>query len=230
MVSGSVGEVRFDVAAILFDIDGTLVDSTAVVERSWRAWSVDHGLDPEAVLAVCHGRRSADTVAQFVAPAHRAGAVADLDRRELADVDGVVALPGALSLLSSLPTDRWAAVTSGSRRLMRARLQAAGLPVPAVLVSGDEVSVGKPDPEGYLTAAAALGRDIRQCLVVEDAPAGVDAGRAAGSQVLAVTTTHARSRLVGADAVIADLEGCTVHLSAERLVVTGTGLGQGDSS
>ena len=225
-----MGDMRFDVAAILFDIDGTLVDSTAVVERSWRAWAVAHGLDAEAVLAVCHGRRSADTVAQFVPPADQAAAVADLDRRELADFDGIVALPGAQSLLSSLPADRWAAVTSGSQQLMRARLHAAGLPVPAVLISGEDVSLGKPDPEGYLKAAARLGWSIDQCLVIEDAPAGVDAAQAAGSQILAVATTHVPSRLTTADAVIPDLTACRVHLSDQLLVVTAADLSQSDST
>lgn len=214
--------MRFEVTALLFDIDGTLVDSTAVVERSWRAWASERGLDVDAVLRVCHGRRSADTVALFVPPAEQAAAVADLDLRELADFDGIVALPGARSLLSRLPADRWAAVTSGSQRLMRARLQAAGLPTPAVLVSGEDVTLGKPDPEGYLKAAAALGLGIDRCLVIEDAPAGIDAARAAGAQVLAVATTHAPSRLRAADAVIPDLSASTLETTDRGLVLTTT--------
>lgn len=215
--------MQFEVAAILFDIDGTLVDSTAAVERSWRTWAADRDLDPEAVLAVCHGRRSADTIAGLVPPAEHAAAVAHLDRLELADFDGIVALPGAQALLSRLPTDRWAAVTSGSQRLMRARLHAAGLPAPAVLISAENVTLGKPDPEGYLKAAAALGRDIGRCLVVEDAPAGIDAGRAAGSPTLAVATSHASSRLTRADAVIPDLTACSVSVTDQGLVVTTVG-------
>lgn len=212
--------MRFEVAALLFDIDGTLVDSTAVVERSWRGWASDRGIDADAVLRVCHGRRSADTVALFVLPADQTAAVADLDRRELEDFDGIVALPGSRQLLSRLPADRWAAVTSGSQRLMRARLQAAGLPTPEILVSGEDVANGKPAPDGYLRAAAALGWSIDRCLVIEDAPAGIDAARAAGAQVLAVTTTHDPSRLATADAVIPDLTASTVEITDSGLVLT----------
>lgn len=211
--------MRFETAALLFDIDGTLVDSTPVVERSWRAWASERRLDPDAVLRVCHGRRSADTVALFVPPAERRAAVADLDRRELEDLDGIVALPGSRRLLSRLAPDRWAAVTSGGRRLMRARLQAAGLPAPEVLVSGEDVTNGKPDPEGYLKAATALGWRIDRCLVIEDAPAGIDAARAAGAQVLAVATTHDPSRLGRAHAVIPDLAACSVEMTERGLVL-----------
>ena len=132
------------------------------------------------------------------------------------------ALPGTQSLLRRLPADRWAAVTSGSRELMRARLTAAGLPIPEVLVSAEAVEAGKPEPEGYLKAAAALGRDIRRCLVVEDAPAGIHAGRAAGAQVLAVTTSHPASDLTSADAVVPDLTACDLELAPDGVIVSTT--------
>ncbi len=212
--------VRLEVDAILFDIDGTLVDSTAAVERSWRTLATRHALAVEDLLRVCHGRRSEDTIAEFLPEPERAAAVADLEQLELADLVGVVALPATRSLLASIPHDRWAAVTSGPQDLMRARLGAAGLPVPEVLVAAADVARGKPDPEGYLAAAAALGRNIRRCLVVEDAPAGIEAGRASGAHVLAVATSHQACELGRADRVVADLSACTMEWVADGLVVT----------
>ena len=205
----------FEVDAILFDIDGTLVDSTGTVERTWRAWAAHRGLPADEILAVCHGRRTEDTVADFLPAAVRATGVAELERLELDDLDDVAALPGALEILCLLPHDRWATVTSGSGSLMRARLGAAGLPLPRVLVSAEDVSVGKPDPQGYRRAAEAL--------VVEDAPAGLAAGRAAGATVLAVATSHPADELTSADAVVADLRSVRVRTSTERLVVEVTG-------
>lgn len=212
--------MRFDVEAILFDIDGTLVDSTAAVERTWRTFADSRGLDVDEILRVCHGRRSEDTIAEFLAVEEQAAAVTELEQMELADLDDVIALPGTGPLLSSLPPERWAAVTSGSQALMRARLAAAGLPVPDVLVAAGDVARGKPDPEGYLKAAAALGRDITRCLVVEDAPAGIEAGRAAGAQVLAVATSHEASELARAGKVVQDLTRCRVQPSGDGLVVS----------
>jgi mannitol-1-/sugar-/sorbitol-6-phosphatase len=191
--------------AILFDIDGTLVDSTPVVERSWQTWAQEYDVDFEALMRVCHGRRTEDTVADFVTPQQRAAAVARLQALELADFDGVTALPGAQQLLDMLPRRQWAAVTSGERSLMTARLTAAGLPIPDMLICAEDVAEGKPSPEGYLKAAAGLGVDAAQCVVVEDAPAGIAAGRAAGAQVLAVTTTHDARHVSGADAIVTDL-------------------------
>ena len=210
--------MRFEVQAILFDIDGTLVDSTPAVERTWRSWAAARGMD--AILAVSHGRRSEDTIADVLPPGQRAAAVVELEQMELDDLDSVVALPAAGELLAGLPPERWAAVTSGSRRLMRARLAAAGLPVPAVLVTADDVSQGKPDPAGYLLAAESLGFAAEHCLVVEDAPAGLQAGRAAGAHVLAVATSHPAEGLGPADAVVADLTFVSVEASAGGLVVT----------
>lgn len=212
--------VRLDVEAILFDIDGTLVDSTGAVERSWRTWAARRKVDADAILRVCHGRRSEDTIALFVGDGELDAAVNELARLELSDLDDVVALPATETLLKRLPADRWAAVTSGGRSLMQARLGAAGLPVPNVLISAEDVNLGKPDPEGYLKAAAALGYDIAQCLVVEDAPAGIEAGRAAGAHVLAVATSHDSSELRAANAVIPTLEHCDVQCGPNLLAVT----------
>ena len=214
--------MRFRVDAVLFDIDGTLVDSTAAVIRMWTTWAAKHGIDADEILRVCHGRRTEDTLGMFLPAGQHATAIAELEQWELADMDDVRALPGTQSLLRRLPADRWAAVTSGSRELMRTRLTAAGLPIPEVLVSAEAVEAGKPEPEGYLKAAAALGRDIRRCLVVEDAPAGVHAGRAAGARVLAVTTSHPASDLTSADAVIPDLTACDLELAPDGVIVSTT--------
>jgi len=210
----------FTVDAVLFDIDGTLVDSTAAVVRTWRVWAAAHGLDAQRILQVCHGRRSEDTIAEFLPPDQRAAAVIELERLELDDLADVIALPGTKALLPRLPAGRWAAVTSGSRRLMNARLAAAGLPVPTVLVAAEDVAEGKPDPEGYRKAAAALGFDIRRCLVIEDAPAGLQAGRAAGASVLAVATSHPAEDLAPADEVVPTLSACDFRIDAGGVTVT----------
>jgi sugar-phosphatase len=215
--------VELDVDAILFDIDGTLVDSTPAVERTWRAWAESRDLPAEEILAVCHGRRTEDTVRDLLPAGEHASAVAELERLELADLDDVVALPGTRELLLRLPSERWAAVTSGSGRLMRARLRAAGLPVPDVLIAAEDVQEGKPDPQGYLLAAARLGVDASRCLVIEDAPAGLAAGRAAGARTLAVTTSHPADELADADAVIADLRSLELDDDRDGLRVRTTG-------
>jgi len=212
--------VQLHVDAILFDIDGTLVDSTPAVERSWRTWAARRNLDADAILQICHGRRSEDTIRSLLPAEEVPEAVRDIEALELTDLGDVVALPGTAALLARLPVDRWAAVTSGPRTLMRARLAAAGLPVPEVLISAEDVRDGKPDPEGYRLAASGLGFDAARCLVVEDAPAGIAAGRAAGAAVLAVVTSHPAAELGAADAVIADLRACAVDPVDERLRVT----------
>ncbi|MBN9327934.1 MAG: phosphatase [Cellulomonas sp. 73-145] len=165
--------------AVLFDCDGVLVDSDSVVVRSWTRWAQRLGLEPDVVLATVHGRRAADTVAEFVEPAGREAALALIDALELEDADDVTVIPGAAALLASMPADRWATVTSGSPVLARARLVAAGLPVPEVLVTSADVTHGKPHPEGYLAAAAHLGVPADECLVLEDSPAGIRAAQAA---------------------------------------------------
>jgi mannitol-1-/sugar-/sorbitol-6-phosphatase len=137
----------------------------------------------------------------------------------LADLDGVVALPGSRQVLNAIPRGRWAAVTSGERSLMTARLAASGLPVPQTLISAEDVSTGKPSPEGYLKAAAALGFQAQHCLVVEDSPAGINAGRAAGARVLAVTTSHDPAELAGADVIVTDLSCVSVEVTDRGVAV-----------
>jgi sugar-phosphatase len=209
--------------AILFDIDGTLVDSTPVVERSWRTWAAEFDVDIDEVMRVCHGRRTEDTVAQFVTPQQQGVATARLQALELTDLDGVTALPGAQRILQSLPHRRWAAVTSGERALMTARLAAAELPIPETLICAEDVAAGKPSPEGYRKAAAALGFDAALCVVIEDAPAGIAAGLAAGAQVLAVTVTHAADQMAGAHVIVADLSCVSVRPTDDGVVLTTQG-------
>ena len=196
--------------ALLFDLDGTLVDSTPAVLRSWTRWAVEHGVTAEQFAAVhSHGRTAAELVADLL-PAHRVpGAVARIEELERSDTEGIAALPGAAELLATLPADRWAIVTSGVRPLARARIAAAGLPVPGVLVTADDVARGKPDPEPFLLGAARLAVPAQRCVVVEDAPAGLAAARAAGMRSVAVTTTHGTDDLA-ADLVVPDLSALTV--------------------
>jgi sugar-phosphatase len=176
-------------SALLFDLDGVLIDSTPAVARVWHAWAVEHGFDPEEVVAHAHGRPSLTTVREYLPHADHAAENREVERREIADLEGVVPLPGALDLLASLPEDRWTIVTSCTRRLAEVRIKAAGLPLPARMVTATDITHGKPHPEPYLKGAALLGFSAAQCLVVEDAPAGIRSGKSAGSRVIAFQTT-----------------------------------------
>lgn len=175
------------VRAVLFDMDGTLVDSTEVVESMWAAFAERFGVDLTALLAYSHGRQTRDTVARFLPPGPDPDrVVADFERAELVRVDGVREIPGAAWLLASLASAPVAVVTSASRELAEVRLRAAGLAVPDVLVPADEITRGKPDPQGYLLAADRLGVSPADCVVLEDAAAGIEAGVAAGGHTLVV--------------------------------------------
>lgn len=167
-------------AGILFDCDGVLVDSDASVVTAWSRWARDLGLDPAMVTSVVHGRRSADTVAALVRRDDRPAALERIDRYEVEDATAVTAIPGAVDLLATLPENSWAVVTSGTHDLATARLRAAGLGVPSVLITADDVVRGKPDPEGYVSAANRLGLKPADTVVLEDASSGVAAARAAG--------------------------------------------------
>lgn len=167
-------------AGVLFDCDGVLVDSAATISWSWTRWAEQMQADPAAVVAAVHGRRSEDTAALFVDAARLEAAIAVIDAIELDDAAGVGAIPGAPELLAAIPGERWAIVTSGSVPLASARLAAARIALPPVMVTAEQVTHGKPHPEGYLAGARLLGIPAQQCVVVEDAPAGVRAARAAG--------------------------------------------------
>ncbi|MEU5426477.1 HAD-IA family hydrolase [Streptomyces olivoreticuli] len=173
--------------ALLFDMDGTLVDSTVVVERTWRRFAARHGLDGEEILATSHGRRTGETVARYAPPgADVAAETARLVAEEVEDVEGVVAVPGARELLAALPPERWALVTSAGRELAERRMAAAGLVLPPVVVTADDVGEGKPSPEGYLAAAAELGVSPAATIIFEDAEAGLLAAAAAGATTVVV--------------------------------------------
>jgi sugar-phosphatase len=193
------------VAAVLFDLDGVLVDSLRVVERAWRRWAGEQHLPADDVLAVVHGRTAREVIGLFTPhldaaeQAARVGGYETEHRGELAE------LPGARECVAIARRGRWAVVTSGTRTLATARLALAGLPAPEVLVTADDVTFGKPDPEPYRRAAAALGVPAPECVVVEDAPMGVLAAKRAGMTVLAVATTHAAAALGHADLVFAGM-------------------------
>lgn len=176
-------------AALLFDMDGVLVNSTPAVARVWRQWALEHGFDPEQVVARAHGRPSLTTVREYLPHADHEAENREVERREIADLEGVIPLPGALALLASLPTDRWTIVTSCTRALAEVRIRAAGLPLPRKLITASDITHGKPHPEPYLKGASVLGFPPAECIVVEDVPAGVRSGKAAHAKVIAFKTT-----------------------------------------
>lgn len=179
---------QIDCAAMLFDMDGVLIDSTPAVERVWTKWAIAHGFDPEEVVRAAHGRPSLMTVREYLPNTDHLVENREIERGEIEDLEGVVALPGAMELLTTLPRERWAIVTSCTRALAEVRLRAAGLPRPTAFVTSSDVQRGKPAPDAYLKAAQLLGADAGDCIVVEDAPAGVRAGKAAGARVIGVST------------------------------------------
>jgi sugar-phosphatase len=204
--------------AILFDLDGVLVDSTPAVIRVWSRWAIARGFDPNEVVRRAHGRPSIATVRDYVPHADAEAENREVERGELEDLDGVVPLPGARELLSALPPDRWTVVTSCTRRLAHTRLRAAGLPVPDRLVTCDDIKHGKPDPEPYLKGAAFLGVSAKDCVVVEDAPAGIRSGKAAGARVIGCRTTAHESELrdAGADWVVENCQSISFSPSSAR--------------
>jgi sugar-phosphatase len=195
----------FDCAAILFDLDGVLVDSTGSVTRQWRRWAEEHNLDPQKVLEIAHGVRTIEIVRTLAPHLDAEAEVKRIEKREADDQEGVAVMAGAAELLKAIPEGRWCVVTSGTRYLATARLKLANLPTPNVLVSADDVSKGKPDPEPYLMGAKLLGMKPAECLVIEDAPAGIRAAHRGGMKAIAITSTYPASELREGDAVVQKL-------------------------
>jgi sugar-phosphatase len=197
---------RISCAALLFDMDGVLVDSTPAVARVWTRWALRHGFDPAEVVHRAHGRPSITTIREYLPNTDPLAENKEIERGEITDLDGIVPLPGALELLSALPRGRWTIVTSCTRRLAEVRLQTSGLPLPEVFVTSSDIPNGKPAPDPYLKGAEVLGFAARDCVVVEDAPAGVRSGKAAGARVIGLCTTMPSREIrdAGADWVLRD--------------------------
>jgi mannitol-1-/sugar-/sorbitol-6-phosphatase len=205
---------------LLFDMDGVLISSIGSVNRCWRRWCEQYGVPDAATFEVPHGKRAVDIV-RMLKPEFDEAQVAEglrvIEDMEIDDTEGLTVLPGVKALLASLPVERWAIVTSATRRLLLGRLAVAGLPVPERLISGDMVERGKPDPEPYRRGAELLGLTPAECVVVEDAPSGVGAGVAAGSQVLGVLGTHTAPQLHDATWIVASLVELDVTTTADGL-------------
>ena len=211
---------RIACSAILFDLDGVLVDSTRAVDREWREWAARKGVDGDRVMAIAHGVRTIEVIRRVAPHLDAETEAAAIENHEAHDQRGVTVMPGAADLLKSIPEGRWGVVTSGSRLLAENRLRYCGLPVPEVLVTSDDVSNGKPHPEPYLKGAAGLRLPPDECMVIEDAPAGVEAARAAGMKVIGMASTYAASKLAEADGVVEAFAGIQVSANgANRLVI-----------
>lgn len=195
---------RLQCAALLFDLDGVLIDSTPAVSRVWRRWAIQHGFDPDEVVSHAHGRPSLATVRQYLPNADHDAENRKVERAEIEDIDGVIPLPGVVDLLTSLPADRWTIVTSCTRALAEVRIKAARLPLPKKMITSTDIVLGKPHPEPYLKAAGLLGFPAAECVVLEDAPAGIRSGKSAGAQVIGLRTTVEDSVLheAGADWIV----------------------------
>jgi len=204
-------------SAVLFDMDGVLVDSTPAVARVWTSWALEHGLIPEEVVRRAHGRPSLATIIELLPHGDHAAENNEVERREIEDIADVIALPGALTLLQSIPQHRWAVVTSATRALAAVRLQVAGLPVPKHLVTASDLRRGKPYPDPYLKGSELLQIPPAECLVAEDAPSGVRSGKAAGARVLALRTTSTDAELLSAaaDWIADDLSSLSLEPQAQ---------------
>ena len=195
------------------------MDSAECIERTWRGWAARHKLDPEKVIAAAHGRRTRETI-QLVAPELAADAeVAALEANEAMTAEGVHEIEGARDLLSALPPDGWAIVTSGIRAVAQFRIELMRLPSPRVMICADDIERGKPDPEGYLTAAARLGTAPADCIVIEDAPAGVEAAHNAGMRAIGIIGTYPAGMLRDADIVVNRLEDLTPGRDGAQILI-----------
>jgi sugar-phosphatase len=209
----------FFAKAILFDMDGVLMDSTPSVERVWRTWAAKHGLDPERVVPLAHGRRSIETILEVVPELDAEKENILVEQMEIDDKEGVRALPGAAELVAHLSPDRFAIVTSATRPLAVARLGYAGIPVPLHMITADDVIHGKPSPEPFLKGAALLGFAAEDCLAFEDSPAGIASARSAGMKAIALQTTYPADRLQSANAIIGNLADVKATLRDEGITL-----------
>ncbi len=195
------------------------MDSTRAVDREWREWAHRKGVDGDAVMAIAHGVRTIEVIRCVAPHLHAEAEVLELESREADHQEGVRVMPGAVALVRSIPEGRWGVVTSGTRLLASARLLFCGLPVPKVLVTADDVEHGKPHPEPYLKGAERLGFKPADCLVIEDAPAGIQSARAGGFKVVGITSTYPASKLAEADAVVTGLDQIQVGWDGTRLSI-----------
>ena len=198
--------MKLEIRGMLFDMDGILISSLASVERSWIKWGEMRGVDGAEAIKAAHGRRAIETLRLLRPDLDDVAELKLIEDIECADVEDIEVLKGVKHLLEALPIPNWAIVTSATERLARLRLQVAGLKVPAYFITADMVANGKPHPEPYLRGAGLLGFAPQDCLVVEDAPAGVAAGKAAGCKVLATLFSHTREELAAADYIVESLE------------------------
>jgi mannitol-1-/sugar-/sorbitol-6-phosphatase len=213
----------FCCAAILFDLDGVLVDSTRSVERQWRIWARERGIDEEKAVAIAHGVRAVEVIRAIAPHLDAEAEVVKLEALEAADHAGVAVMPGAIELVRAIPDGRWGVVTSGRRNLATARLQLAGIPSPPATVTASDVTNGKPHPEPYLKGAERLGVNPAECLVIEDAPAGIRSAHAGGMKVIALASTYPASALSEADAVVEKLNQIRVAPDGARMLAVSVG-------
>src|SRR5579862_1835395 len=192
-------------SAVLFDLDGVLVDSTGAVESLWRLWAKERGVDIEKVLSIAHGVRAVEVIRAVAPDLDPEEELRGLEKWHVADHDGIEVMPGSVDLVRSIPEGRWGVVTSGSREIVTERLRLAGVPLPKVMITADDVVNGKPHPEPYLKGAQELGVRPEDCVVIEDAPAGIAAAHAAKMKVIALASTYPASKLTEADAVVGKL-------------------------
>jgi sugar-phosphatase len=216
-----MAEVKVTAAGLLFDMDGVLVSSIGSVTRCWRRWAAHYGVPNADTVEIAHGTRAVDVMDVLTPGIDKVEGLKLIEDMEIDDVADLQVLPGARALLESLPAERWAIVTSATYRLLLGRLNAAGLPVPERIVSGDRVVNGKPHPEPYIRGASLVGADPKDCVVVEDAPSGVGAGVAAGCRVLGVLGTHneAELRAAGATWVVSSLEKVSAAVVGDLLEI-----------
>ena len=201
----------FHCSAILFDLDGVLLDSTRVVAEQYTRWAREQGLDPGEVMKAAHGVRTLEVVRRVAPHLDAVAETRKIEEREAA-ADNMNAIPGAVALVNSIPRGRWCVVTSGTRFLATTRMRKFGIPIPDVLVTAEDVTNGKPDPEPYRRGAELLKANPADCVVIEDAPAGIRSARAAGMKVISLPTTYPVADLHEADVIVAGLTSLTVSL------------------